>query len=204
MTSTLTLPVRLSSPYHQHRPHLHPQFTTPRVVLADNPPGRKTPEYQGGFLLDGGVHFVAAVRALLASASDPITSLSARTALIQPRLGPVDTVHSVLTTRSGRSGTFCVSFAAEFRSGMNIELVTTNGSVKVSPVDVVVKSKNGEERTEFKREWGVKAEARAFAEAIQGKADARLSPEEALRDLEVLQGLLESGEAGGAVKAVEG
>lgn len=87
---------------------------------------------------------------------------------------------------------------------MNIELVTTNGSVKVSPVDVVVKSKNGEERTEFKREWGVKAEARAFAEAIQGKADARLSPEEALRDLEVLQGLLESGEAGGAVKAVEG
>lgn len=87
---------------------------------------------------------------------------------------------------------------------MNIELVTTKGSVTVSPVDVVVKSKDGEQRTEFARDSGVKAEVRAFAGAIEGRADERLSPREALRDLEVLQGLLESGEAGGAVKPIDG
>ncbi len=87
---------------------------------------------------------------------------------------------------------------------MNLELVTTNGSVKVSPVDVVVNSKKGQERTEFARDSGVKAEVRAFAGAIGGEGDARLSPGEALRDLAVLQGLLESGEAGGAVQTVEG
>ena len=88
---------------------------------------------------------------------------------------------------------------------MNLEIVTTNGAVKVSPVDVVVTSKAGEERKEFARDSGVKAEVKAFAEAVaRGSADERLSPREALRDLVVLQGLLESGEAGGAAKAIPG
>ena len=88
---------------------------------------------------------------------------------------------------------------------MNLEVVTTNGSVKVSPVDVVVSGKGGEERKEFARDAGVKAEVRAFAEAVEkGSEGERLSPQEALGDLVVLQGLLESGEVGGAVKAVRG
>lgn len=87
---------------------------------------------------------------------------------------------------------------------MNIELVTTNGSVKVSPVDVVVNSSKGEEKSAFARDSGVKAEVRAFAEAIKGEGDERLSPREALGDLVVLEALLKSGEAGGAVKTVEG
>lgn len=88
---------------------------------------------------------------------------------------------------------------------MNLEIVTTNGSVKVSPVDVIVSKGGKEERTEFARDFGVKAEVKAFAEAVEkGGEDERLSPREALKDLVVLQGLLESGEAGGAVKAVEG
>lgn len=88
---------------------------------------------------------------------------------------------------------------------MNLEVVTTTGAVKVSPVDVVVSGKGGEEKKEFARDAGVKAEVRAFAEAVgRGSGDERLSPREALGDLVVLQGLLESGEAGGAVKAVQG
>lgn len=43
-----------------------------------------------------------------------------------------------------------------------------------------------------------------FAEAIRGKGDKSLSLREALRDLVGFQGLLESGEAEGAVQAMEG
>lgn len=115
-------------------------------------------------------------------------------------------MHGTLTTSSGRTGTFCVSFAAEFKAGLSVEVVTTEGSVKVTPVDVVTARRGAaEEKKEFGRDSGVKAEVRAFAEGIgSGVLDARLSPEEALKDLTVLQGLLESGEEGGAVKAVEG
>lgn len=173
-------------------------------MATKSPLGRQAPEYQGGFVLDAGVHFVAGLRALLASANDSITSLTARTALLQPRLLPVDTLHGLLTTRSGRSGTFSACFASEHKGGMSLEVVTTEGSVRVSPVDVVVSKGGTEERSEFSRDPGVKAEVRAFAEAVgRGESDDRLSPQEALRDLVVLQGMLESGEAGGAVKGVE-
>ena len=82
--------------------------------------------------------------------------------------------------------------------------MTTNGAVKVSPVDVVVSKGGVEERKEFGRDSGVKGETRAFAEAVaKGVADARLTPQEALKDLAILQGLLESGEAGGAIKSIQ-
>lgn len=117
----------------------------------------------------------------------------------------MDTLHGLLTTKAGRSGTFSVSFASQHKGGMSLEVVTTNGSVRVSPVDVVVTKGAKEVRTEFERDSGVKGEVRAFAEAVErGSGDERLSPREALRDLFVLQGLLESGEKGGAVKTVEG
>lgn len=87
---------------------------------------------------------------------------------------------------------------------MTLEVVTTNGSVKFSPVDVLVSSSTGEETKELMRDSSIKAKGRAFAEAIRGKADKSLSLREALRDLVGFQGLLESGEAKGAVQAMEG
>lgn len=180
---------------------------TMMMALIHPSAGRKIPEYQGGFLLDGGVHFVAGIRHFLSAVGEEIKQLSARTALIQEKLPPVDTVHGLLTTTSGRSGTFIVSFGSEFKSGFTIELVTTNGSVRLTPgvVNVTRKGPDGEKVEEtktFEFNSGVKAEVAAFAQSItNGKVDARQAPSEALKDLEILQALLESGEDSGAIKS---
>ncbi|KAK0629256.1 hypothetical protein B0T17DRAFT_182094 [Bombardia bombarda] len=174
---------------------------------------RKTPTHQGGFLLDGGVHFVAGLRQLLGAlpqAPQRIVSLAGFSALLEARLPPVDTVHAVALTQDGKAGTIAISFGTEFRSGLEIEVVTTNGAVTwtQTTVKTVTRDQLGdkvETNEEFVYDSGVKAEVAAFAEAIEKAkgGDPRQSPEEALRDLEILQRLLESGEGGAVVKAIE-
>ncbi|GAA5860327.1 hypothetical protein JCM3774_000381 [Rhodotorula dairenensis] len=71
---------------------------------------RKVPDYQGGFLLDGGVHFAAALRHILPS---PLASLSASVRQVQPYLPPIDTLQALATCEDGTVGTVTVSFGIE-------------------------------------------------------------------------------------------
>ena len=72
---------------------------------------RKSPTHQGGFLLDGGVHFTAGLRLLLGT-ENSVTHLSAFSTQLQKHLPPVDTVDATMKTKSGAMGTFCVSFGS--------------------------------------------------------------------------------------------
>ncbi|THH08227.1 hypothetical protein EW145_g2847 [Phellinidium pouzarii] len=57
-------------------------------------PWRTVPDYQGGFLLDGGVHSVALLRMLL---PDPIKQVTSYASLSQPHLPPQDTITALLS-----------------------------------------------------------------------------------------------------------
>jgi predicted dehydrogenase len=166
---------------------------------------RKTPEYQGGFLLDGGVHFIAGTRLLLQGGGEAPTKLSAFTAQLQPHLPPVDTLHATVQLGSGASGTVTISFGTTDK-GSEYVVAAEKGTVYVSRGKVVV-SRAGEEDAvkEFADEGsGVKQEVRAWAEGLEkGEADAAQSPEEALKDLQVLEAALRSGEQGGQVVELE-
>lgn len=171
--------------------------------------GRKVPEYQGGFLLDGGVHFVAALRFLLGAAGDEVKQLTCFSSLLEEKLLPVDTVHAVLATRGGANGTLGISFGTEFKSGLEVEIVTTKGAVTWTPTEVkVVRKADGGDKAEEKESFahdsgGVDEEDAVFARSIAaGAVDPLQTPEEALKDLEILQTLLESGEAGAGVKTL--
>lgn len=171
--------------------------------------GRKVPSHQGGFLLDGGVHFIAGLRYLLGAAGQEIKQLVGFSGLLEERLVPVDTVHAVALTNEGKSGTVVITFGTEFKSGLEVEIVTTNGSVTWSPtsVKVVTRKGNGTEQATSTKEFdwssGVKPEIAAFAQAIEeGKVSDLQTPEEALKDLEILQRLIESGAAGAARKTI--
>ncbi|EAA30956.1 NAD-binding Rossmann fold oxidoreductase [Neurospora crassa OR74A] len=165
---------------------------------------RKVPSYQGGFLLDGGVHFIAGLRLLLSELNQEITHVAGFSALLEERLLPVDTVHAVALTNDGKSGTISISFGTQFKTGLEVEVVTTQGSVYWNPTQIKTKTKEGEETEEFEKSTGVKEEMAAFAKAIEkGQTEKEQTPEEALKDLEVVQRLLESGEGKGIVKAVE-
>jgi len=157
------------------------------------------------------VHFVAALRLLLGSANEKLASLVSFTALLRPALPPVDTIQAIAKTEAGATGTITLSFGTEFKSGLEVEIVTTRGAVLWNPRLVTVTTKDKvtgekvEESEEFGQDSGVKAEVAAWAASIaRGEADVRQTPREALRDLEVVQRLLESGERGGVVVALEG
>ena len=141
---------------------------------------------------------------MLSSLGQDISQVVGFSHLLEERLLPVDTVHAVALTNEGKSGTISISFGTQFKSGLEVEVVTTTGSVYWNPTEVKTKTKDGEKAEQFERSSGVKEEMAAFAQAIErGKTEKNQTPEEALRDLEVIQRLLESGEAKGAVKAVE-
>ncbi|KAF5970663.1 Oxidoreductase [Fusarium coicis] len=143
--------------------------------------GRKAPGFQGDFLLDSGIHFIASLRLLL----------------------------NAIGQEAKRHGTVCISFGAEHKSTLEIEIISTRGVVVWTPVSVasIIKPESGEstnETKEFIYNNGVKAEFEAFCQAmLQNFPDSRQSPPEALDDLALLQGLLKSAKCNGLMKLVK-
>ncbi|KAF2735792.1 NAD(P)-binding protein [Polyplosphaeria fusca] len=157
-------------------------------------PWRKKPEYQGGFLLDGGVHFIAGTRLLLGEEAAPVKA-SAFTAQLQEHLPPVDTLNATVLLKNGSSGTISISFGTAFR-GSEYAVACEGGTVTVSRGKVTVNKDGKEDVKEFPDEGsGVKQEIYAWAESlVKGEANPLQSPEEALQDLILLETCLRSGE----------
>lgn len=160
---------------------------------------RKHPDYQGGFLLDGGIHFVAGMRLLLGQPAK-LTALTAFTAQLQEHLPPVDTVNSIWMTESGVSGTMSVSFGTTL-SGSEYTVACEDGSVTVSKDIVTVRegqqsvpTESGKRHQFSNDKRAVEIEVAAWAEGIAaGKLHQSQRPEEALADLEILEAMLRSG-----------
>lgn len=68
---------------------------------------RKTPSHQGGFVLDAGIHQIAAIRSLVGP--DALSTVIAYTSQIQPHLSPLNTVYSIVRTRAGVTGSLSIS-----------------------------------------------------------------------------------------------
>lgn len=164
---------------------------------------RRQPEYQGGFLLDGGVHFIAATRVMLGP-SNPIVRLSAFTKLTREYLSPVDTVDAIMKTTTGITGSFSVSFGSS-TSGSEYTITGENGYVSVirgtagtgggalvgSMSSWVVSQVMGAEETrnEFPNEGtGVQQEVTSWAQSLSSgkELDERQTPENALIDIELV------------------
>ncbi|KAH6987252.1 hypothetical protein EDB80DRAFT_881686 [Ilyonectria destructans] len=164
---------------------------------------RRKPEYQGGFLLDGGVHQAAATRLLLGSDAKPQV-VRAVTSLVQAHLPPIDTVSAIIKTASGANGTFQLSCGSQL-SAFEWDLGFEDGSVTVRGETVTVKRVDGEASVrEFERTSGVSAEVAAWAAGlVRGTPDELQAPEQALADLEFLEKMFVSGEQDGAPQTYE-
>ncbi|KIN06467.1 hypothetical protein OIDMADRAFT_155638 [Oidiodendron maius Zn] len=168
---------------------------------------RTKPDYQGGFTLDGGVHFVAGTRLLLGEEAKP-TAVSAFTTLLQEHLPPVDTINAIWSTKSGISGTYSNSFGTTF-SGSEYTIACEKGTVTIVGSKVIITE--GEQKLgkssekEFPDEGnGVRQEVGAWAQAlIDGVPNPRQSPEHALADLEILEKMLISGAEHGKVETLQ-
>ena len=161
---------------------------------------RKVPEYQGGFVLDGGVHSIAALRQIIGS--ERIEYVSAFTRQNQAHLPPIDTVDACVRTKNGATGTISISFGttlkgnghtAGFEHG-SLSLISDRGTKSAAGKSstrsmrvVVTKGDNIDVQNIEDEGSGVKPEIRTWAESIMnGKQDPRQTPEQALADLEVV------------------
>jgi len=163
---------------------------------------RQQPSFQGGYILDGGTHFVAVLRILLAALGRKVTTVSAFTSLLQKTLPPIDTLHAILRTDDGRTGSYICSVGLESKLGMEFEVVTNKGSIIYRPfqMHIATKLRTADGKWEEKTEpapiiWGVKEEIAAFAQGITaGTLDWKLSAAEALEDLKIVEAMIKSGE----------
>ncbi|EGN93485.1 hypothetical protein SERLA73DRAFT_189645 [Serpula lacrymans var. lacrymans S7.3] len=179
-------------------------------------PWRTIPDYQGGFLLDGGVHSTASLRVMLPSS---LTHLSGFASLNKDYLAPHDTINTILKAADGSHGIFELSFAAPSASRSSIgngTIITgTDGYLTVAQTKVQdpvtggdksvfrvtiksVKTENGKagpEKEEVIDEAvrGVELElASFFAAALEGKDDGLGDPLGALKDVALIQAALNS------------
>ncbi|KPM43800.1 hypothetical protein AK830_g2748 [Neonectria ditissima] len=160
---------------------------------------RKTPTHQGGYLLDGGVHYMAGLRQLLeAQPGNEIVRLSAFTNQLRDYLPPADTINAVLKTRSGVTGTFQLSVGTSLCED-SWTVSCLNGWITVEDSKVILCRDGQVTRKEILNErTGVPPEIRAWGEALAvGKVLKEQKPEAALADLELIELMLRSGETDG-------
>ncbi len=144
-------------------------------------------------MLDGGVHFTAALR-LMMGRGNPLVSISAHSALLQEHLPPVDTVEATAKSKTGAIGSISISFGTTAK-GSEWTVGCEKGAVSISKNKVTV---NGETTEVQDERTGVPPEVRKWGEALAaGTVNEAQSPEEALADLELIEAMLRSGEQGG-------
>ncbi|KAF7356359.1 GFO-IDH-MocA domain-containing protein [Mycena venus] len=174
-------------------------------------PWRTVPDYQGGFLLDGGVHTIAVLRTML---PEPLTHLSSFASLNHEYLKPHDTINAVAKAGSHFHGIVELSFGAPTKSTPSSDAFTITGSegwmtVNFTDVEgtgqvlririkrvVKVEGKPTEEVEEVidKPIKGVQAEFGSFFDAISGKEALDIGdPLGALNDVAFIQAGLNSG-----------
>ncbi|KZO94736.1 NAD(P)-binding protein [Calocera viscosa TUFC12733] len=167
-----------------------------------NTPWRTKPDYQGGFLLDGGVHSAAFLRTVLPS---PLVSLSGFAVLLNEHLAPHDCIHATLKCADGAQGFFNLnSGASGWEGGGGTTILGTDGSVEVQHFSkegkpwiraVLRRGKKGEQKEEVYEHpsSGVLEEQRYFVEAVEGKTDNDYgNPRGAVEDVAVIQAGLTS------------
>lgn len=143
--------------------------------------------FAGGLVLDGAVHLVAALRLVLGE----IVQATAATALFAADLPPVDSVAATLRFESGVIGSLVVSYAAASPWGAPLTIVGEQGSLRVQRGRVEVAGSDGNiDVIECGKLHGVQRELAAFAQAIRHGTPHRNPPEEALRDLEVIEQMM--------------
>ncbi|KAI5476106.1 NAD dependent oxidoreductase [Pseudohyphozyma bogoriensis] len=167
-------------------------------------------EYQGGYLLDGGVHMVAALRYVLPS---PITQVTALTTQVAEHLVPSDLLHAIAVTDDGVHGSFRIAWGIPTGSKRTLSIYGDKGNIDVDfgdhadelfRVSTKLVGREVEVVTEAAKAAGgeraVVDEFAAFGKALQGRigsaaaedVEKRSGPRAALADVGVIQASLNS------------
>ncbi len=156
-------------------------------------PWRRTGQIAGGFLLDGGVHHMAALRAILGE----IAAVRAEVRQVSPDLPPADTLSATLHFSGGAIGCYLATYAVGAFWDAPLQIVGTEGSMRVDR-GWIETARQGETtvRRAVNSFDGVEAELAAFVDAVVNGKPHVNGPLEALRDLAVIEAMLTSARSG--------
>jgi predicted dehydrogenase len=157
---------------------------------------RRSGTFPGGFLMDGGVHHVAAMRLVVGE----ISHVSALAAQMRPDLPPSDTLTASLQFDFGLLGSYSVTYANTAPFPSHLTIIGENGALQVNRDFLEVTVDGQKEALPLAPSQGVTDELAAFANAVREGASHRNSPGQALQDVAVVEAMLGSAKTGMRVK----
>jgi predicted dehydrogenase len=153
---------------------------------------RESGEVRGGYILDGGVHHVAGLRLIVGE----IVQVSATLKQVASHLPPADTLAAHLLFANGAVGTYLVSYAVAAPWPAHLYIVGEKGALRMQRGEVELTMAGETEVRTYNKFDGVELDLIAFADAIRAGQLHANPPEEALRDLAVVDALLRSAAEG--------
>lgn len=156
---------------------------------------RRDNSFPGGFLMDGGVHYIAALRGVLGE----IVEVRAFADQFREDLPPTDTIVAALKFESGTLATLNITFAPRVGSDGFLQVNAQYGWLKTQPGKLEIQYE-GQHTNENFEENAIHAEMAAFAGAIRHGQAHRGAPEQALQDVAVIEAMLRSAATGQSVQ----
>ncbi len=157
---------------------------------------RRSDEFFGGTLIDGGVHHTALLRMILGE----VAEVSAYTAQTSPHFAVDETLSATLRFANGALGTYLVTYGWGAPWGGELHVVGDQGTLRVQRGLIERTAQGKTEAITTAKFDGVEREFAAFAAAIRGEAPHVNTPQEALRDVAVIEAMIRSAEIGQSVK----
>jgi len=149
-------------------------------------------EYPGGYVLDGGVHFVHALQMI----NGPVESVFAHTASIDDRLGTMDMAMSLIKHQSGCVSSLNMGWRSVSEDGA-LRIFGDKGSLVVNQEKIRELKPDGtevlhsfEDESSFYHQWT------AFLDALVGKKEAMIPEKMPALDVKVILAMVESGKTG--------
>lgn len=157
---------------------------------------RRNNSFPGGMIVDGGIHNITALRAIMGE----VEQVFAFTTQVRADLPPFDTLNASFQFASGALGTWNITLTASspWEDGM-IRIVGEHGAIRVNTQQLEIHT-GGETISHKFQVHAIQEEFKDFARAIREGVEPASTPEQALQDLAVLEAILLSAESGRATE----
>ena len=140
-------------------------------------------QYPGGFITDGGVHNIAALRWLFGE----IIRTNAFSKSINPAIGKTDTFSMQFKTDQNVDGVLNLFFSPVGYEQNEFLIFGDKGSILINANDIIVKTLGGKEiRESIEDDGGYKNQLEDFYKAVRENTENQSPFEESFRDFEII------------------
>ena len=158
---------------------------------------RQKPKYVGAFILDAGVHNIAALRMLFGE----VKSVAAFTKSVNPKIGKPDTVSMQINFSSGINVIFNMFFTVKHHWENKLLVFGDKGSIETNDDTISIKLNDKKPKTiDASDSGGFKEEFLDFYDSIIKNKNVRSTFFEGYKDMEVVFAAFKSAETNKVIK----